>query len=57
MTPEDIAVEHFWVAFRDMQLNEKHPPLNYLLDRGFKIGTMKTIDANGLKAFVVEARK
>lgn len=57
MTSEEITGEHFWVAFRDMQWNEKHPPLNYLLDRGFKIGRPRIIEVNGLKAFVVEVRK
>ena len=57
ITPEEMTGERFWVAFRDMQWNERHPPLSYLLERGFKIGQPQTIDVNGLKAFLVEASK
>ncbi len=56
-TPDEISGERFWIAFRDMKWNEKHPPPNYLSNQGFKIGTRETIDVNGLKAFVVEVRK
>lgn len=51
---ENIADNNFYVAFRDMNFNEKHPPLNILKAKGYKIGTPKEIDAGGLKAFLVE---
>ena len=57
VTPDEMTGESRWVAFRDTEWNEKHPPLNYLLDHGFKISEPKMIDANGLKAFVVEITK
>lgn len=57
MTAEDISGEHFWAVFRDLQWKENHPPINYLLDQGFKIGEPRTIDVNGLKAFVVQVKK
>jgi len=47
----------FYVAFRDMKWNEFHPPLNILKEKGYKIGTTKEIDVNGLKAFLVEVSK
>ncbi|MCD9187521.1 MAG: glycosyltransferase family 39 protein [Pyrinomonadaceae bacterium] len=47
----------FYVAFRDMKWNEFHPPLNILKEKGYKIGTPKEIDVNGLKAFLVEVSK
>ncbi len=56
-TPEEMSGERFWIAFRDTHWNKKHPPLNYLLDHGFKVGEPRTIDVNGLKAFVAEVRK
>jgi len=53
----EITGDHFWVAFRDMKWDERHPPLNLLLDRGYKLGQPETIDAGGLKAFLVEIRQ
>jgi len=47
----------FYIAFRDMKWNEFHPPLNILKEKGYKIGTPKEIDVNGLKAFLVEVSK
>ena len=57
VTPEEMNGERFWIAFRDMQWNEKHPPLNYLLKRGINIGQPQEIDFNGLKAFLVEVSR
>ena len=56
-TPEEISGERFWIAFRDMQWNEMHPPLNYLSNQGFTIGQPHSIDVSGLKAFVVEVSR
>ena len=56
-TPDEISGERFWIAFRDMKWNEKHPPLNYLTDRGFKFDEPRKIDVNGLKAFIVEVKR
>lgn len=47
----------FYIAFRDMQWNEFHPPLNVLKEKGYKIGEIKTIEADGLKAILVEVSK
>lgn len=57
ITPEQINGEKFWVAFRDMEWNERHPPLNYLLQSGFKIGKPRVIDVNGLKAYLVRVER
>ena len=53
----EVSGDRFWIAFRDMKWDERHPPLNVLVDRGFKLGQPQIIDAGGLKAFLVEVRK
>jgi hypothetical protein len=57
VSPGDIKGDRFWVAFRDMQWNEKHPPINLLTAAGYKISPPHVIDAGGLKSFLVEVRK
>ena len=49
--------ERFFVAFRDAEFNEKHPPLRNLRAKGYKIGAPVTFETPGLKAFLVEVRK
>ncbi|MEP7074787.1 MAG: glycosyltransferase family 39 protein [Acidobacteriota bacterium] len=53
----EMSGDHFWIAFRDMKWDERHPPLNILLAEGYKIGPPQTIEADGLKAFLVEVRQ
>jgi uncharacterized membrane protein len=57
VAPNEINGERFWIAFRDMQWNEKHPPLNYLLQQRFKTDQPRTISVNGQKAFLIELSK
>jgi uncharacterized membrane protein len=52
-----ITGERFYIAFRDADFNEKHPPLRNLINRGYKIGEPKTFAATGLKGFLVEVWK
>ena len=54
ITANEMSGDRFWIAFRDMKFDERHPPLNVLLARGYKIGPPQTIEADGLKAFLVE---
>lgn len=49
-----ITGERFYVAFRDAQFNEKHPPLRNLINKGYQIGEPKTFETPGLKGFLVE---
>lgn len=50
----EIGGERFYIAFRDMIWNEKHPPLKNLIEKGYKIGEPQIYEAQGLKAFFVE---
>lgn len=52
-----ITGERFYVAFRDVQFNEKHPPLRNLIQKGYKIGAPVTFETFGLKGFLVEVWK
>lgn len=54
---EAIAGDHFWIAFRDMKWDERHPPLNILIARGYHIGQPAWVDAQGLKAFLAEVSR
>jgi uncharacterized membrane protein len=49
--------DRFWVAFRDMNWNEKHPPINILTEKGYTIGRPISVMASGMNAFVVEVTK
>jgi len=52
-----ISGERFYVAFRDTDFHETHPPLRNLLDKGYKIGEPKIFKTPGLNAYLVEVWK
>ena len=52
-----VAGDRFWVAFRDMRWDERHPPLRQLVEQGYRIGTPTVFETGGMKAFIVEVRK
>lgn len=52
-----IDDERFFIAFRDNDWNLQNPPLKNLIEKGYKIGEPQFIEAQGLKAFLVEATK
>jgi hypothetical protein len=54
---QGITGERFFVAFRDSNFNEKHPPLRNLVNKGYRIGAPVTFETPGLKGFLVEVRK
>lgn len=56
-TTNDFAGERFFIAFRDKNWNESKPPLQILIQKGYKIGEPKVFEAQGMKAFLVEVRK
>ena len=49
--------DKFWIAFRDKQFNEYHPPLSNLKIKGYQIGEPKIFEAQGVKTFLVEVKK
>ncbi len=51
-----IEGERFFIAFRDKEWNLQNPPLKNLVERGYQIGNPQIIEAQGLKAFIVEVR-
>lgn len=53
----EMTGERFFVAFRDVTWNEKHPPLRRLIEKGYHIGEPQVYEAQGLKAFLVEVSK
>ncbi|HEX9963000.1 MAG TPA: glycosyltransferase family 39 protein [Pyrinomonadaceae bacterium] len=53
----DVTGERFFIAFRDKDWNEAKPPLKNLIEKGYRIGAPKVLEAQGLKAFLVEIRK
>ncbi|MGI8811290.1 MAG: glycosyltransferase family 39 protein [Pyrinomonadaceae bacterium] len=57
IAPNEISGDRFLVAFRDMKFDERHPPLNFLIEKGYKISDPAVIDAGGLKAILVSASK
>jgi len=57
ISSDEMSGDHFWIAFRDMKWDERHPPLDLLLMRGYKIGEPEIVEADGLKAFLVKIDK
>ncbi len=57
VSEDEIKGERFFVAFRGKSWNELAPPLQNLKTRGYKIGEPQTLEAQGLKAFLVEVQK
>lgn len=53
----ELTGERFWIAFRDMRWDERHPPLIQLKDMGYRIGIPAVFEAGGMKAFVVEVTR
>ncbi len=54
---ESIASDRFWFAFRDSRWDERHPPINGLSARGYRIFRVATVEAGGLNAFLAEANR
>jgi hypothetical protein len=49
--------ERFFVAFRSKDWNEFAPPLQNLKAQNYRIGEPQILEAQGLKAFLVEVQK
>jgi hypothetical protein len=54
---EDFEEDRFFIAFRSSDWNESAPPLQNLISKGYRIGEPQIFEAQGLKAYLVEARK
>lgn len=54
---ESIASDRFWIAFRDMRWDERHPPLSQLLSDGYRLSPIKPVEAAGVKAYLVEVTR
>ena len=55
---DELAVDRFFFAFRDTEWNERHPPINFFVKKGYKIGKIAASeDAQGMRAFMGEASK
>ena len=53
--PAGMRGDRFWVAFRDLKWNEKHPPIAGILYAGYKLENKFELSSDGSKAFLVEA--
>ncbi len=54
---ENFEGERFFVAFRAKDWNESAPPLQNLISKGYRIGKPQIFEAQGLKAFLIEAER
>jgi hypothetical protein len=54
---DSIEDQQFYIVFRDKDWNLLNPPLQNLIEKGYKIGEPQVFEAQGLKAFLVEAKK
>lgn len=54
---EEINEPNFFIAFRDQKFDLQKSPLKNLIEKGYKLGEPKIIEAQGLKAFLVEVGK
>ena len=53
----EMKGDHFWLAFRDMTWNERHPPVDLFVSKGYSISGPIEIDAQRMKAFLVEVKR
>ena len=56
-TTKNFEGERFFIAFRASVWNENAPPLQNLYAQNYKIGEPQIVEAQGLKAFLVEVWK
>ncbi len=54
---DEIAGDNFYISFRAKDFNLTEQPLKYLIEKGYKIGTPQIIEAQEIKAFLVEVKK
>lgn len=54
---DEINEPKFYIAFRDKNFDPQKPPLKNLIERGYKIGEPKILEAQGMKAFLAEITK
>lgn len=54
---DEIIEPRFYIAFRDKKFDSQKSPLKNLIEKGYKIGEPKIIEANGMNAFLVEVSK
>ncbi|HEX8476304.1 MAG TPA: glycosyltransferase family 39 protein [Pyrinomonadaceae bacterium] len=54
---EAFVDEHFWIAFRDTAWKPESQPLKMLRERGYEIGQIFHVEAQGQKAFLVAVRR
>lgn len=52
-----ISGEKFLIAFKARNWDERKPPLQNLIENGYTFGEPKVFEAEGFKAFLVEAKK
>jgi len=48
-----VGAQRFWAAFRDTTWDETHPPLNFILARGYRAARVYESNAQGQRAFLV----
>lgn len=56
---QDVSAltETVWIAFRDTDFSEQHPPLKTLKDRGYEVREVLQVDAAGQRAFLVKLER
>ena len=54
---DEITEPKFYIAFRDQKFDLQKSPLKNLVEKGYKIGEPKLIEAQGMKAFLAEISK
>lgn len=52
-----IEGEKIWLVFKAKEWNETAPPLKNLIDKGYQFSQPQIVEAQGLKAILVEAKK
>jgi hypothetical protein len=54
---DEIQDDHFWIMFRDQVWNEKNPPLDSLIGRGYSIRQVGAIKTTHGTAFLAEVKR
>ncbi|HSK72168.1 MAG TPA: glycosyltransferase family 39 protein [Pyrinomonadaceae bacterium] len=56
-TTENFEGERFWITYRDTEWNLQKPPLQNLIQQGYRISEPKVFETESLKVFLVEVAK
>lgn len=53
----DVKGDQFWIAFRGSNWDTSKPPLDFITSKGYRLGQPQVVEAQAIKAFLLEVTK